>query len=282
VQRLNDLTAKEWVKATRSWFTCDGSRHEITADIEMHPASLPPEVPERFIRLFTHEGDTVLDPFVGSGGTLVACLRAGRRGIGVELSEKYAEAARRRLAKLGTGTISGGTSSPKMVPVPNCAEQRVICADAAQLQTLGIGPVDYVITSPPYWDMLRHSRGHATSAHKRRAKSGLDLAYSDDERDLGNIGDYEAYLEALAGVLEQAAGLLRPGKYATVIAQNIRIPDGEMAPLAWDIAARLRRFLQLKQETIWCQDKKRLGCWGWPTSYVSNVHHHYCLHFRKA
>jgi DNA modification methylase len=232
----------------------------------MHPASFPPDVPERFIRFFTHPGGRVLDPFVGSGGTLVACARAGRQGIGIELNPRYAEAARRRVAGPGAGADS----------------QQVVCADARRLGELGLEPVDYVITSPPYWNMLRKSRGGADSTHKRRANTGLDVAYSEDERDLGNEADYEAYLEALAAVMERAVGLLRPGKYATVIAQNVRTPTGEMAPLAWDIAARLRRFLALRQETVWCQDKKRLACWGWPTTYVSNVHHHYCLHFQKA
>ena len=265
-RRLNDLSAKEWVKATRSWFTCDGRREDITPDIERHPASFPPEVPERFILFFTRPGQTVLDPFVGSGSTLVACLRTARRGIGIELSERYAESARRRLGQ---------------PPAEGAPEQSVICADAADLLSLGLGPVDYLITSPPYWNMLRQSRGRAESTHKARAARGLDLAYSDDPRDLGNLGDYEAYLDALTGVLRQAAELLTPGRYATVIVQNIRTPAGEMAPLAWDLAARLRQFLRLKQETLWCQDKKRLACWGYPSAFVSNVHHHYCLHFQK-
>jgi hypothetical protein len=54
-----------------------------------------------------------------------------------------------------------------------------------------------------------------------------------------------------------------------------------MAPLAWDVARRLRRVWRLRQETIWCQNNKRLGCWGYPTTFVSNVHHHYCLTFQK-
>lgn len=266
--RLNDLSAKEWVKATRSWFTCDGRPEDISPDIEMHPASFPPEVPERFISFFTHQGDLVLDPFVGSGSTLVACIRTGRRGIGIELVGKYAETARRRVQ----------TITSALVKAP---EQRVLCADATRLAELALGPIDYLITSPPYWNMLRCSRGNARSAHKRRAAIGLDLAYSDDPRDLGNIGDYDTYLLALVGVFRQASELLRPGKYATVVVQNIRTPEGDLATLAWDLAAELRQFLRLKQETIWCQDKKGLACWGWPVSYVSNVHHHYCLHFQK-
>ena len=114
-----------------------------------------------------------------------------------------------------------------------------------------------------------------------RDNYGADVAYSENERDLGNIADYEQYIEALASVFAQIAQLLRPGKHATVVLQNIRTREGVMAPLAWEVALRMREHFRLMQETIWCQDKKRLGCWGYPTTFVSNVHHHYCLTFQK-
>ena len=57
--------------------------------------------------------------------------------------------------------------------------------------------------------------------------------------------------------------------------------DKEMKPLAWDLAKRLNEKFILKQERIWCQDNKTLGIWGYPTVYISNVHHHYCLVFQK-
>jgi DNA modification methylase len=241
----------------------------VTPEIEMHPASYPPQVPERFIRFFTRVGEVVLDPFVGSGGTLVACATSGRQGIGVDLSERYCESTRKRLATI-------------QLPLDlTPAEQRVIRGDAMDLTELDIGPIDYCITSPPYWDMLRHSRGHAESEHRRRAAAGLDVAYSEDERDLGNVADYDEYIEALVAVLAQTAQLLRPGRYATIVLQNIRTREGVMAPLAWEVALKLRKHFRLMQETIWCQDKKRLGCWGYPTTFVSNVHHHYCLTFQK-
>jgi DNA modification methylase len=269
--RLNDLDGKEWVKATRSWFVCDGRARAMDAGVQQHPASFPPEVPERFIRFFTRKGQSVLDPFVGSGGTLVACLRTGRRGIGIDLSETYCETTRQRLRQ-----------TPVSLEAGDPPEQTVICADASELSELDIGPVDYCITSPPYWDMLHHSRGNVDSVHKERRKRGLARTYSDDPRDLGNIGDYEAYIDALVHVFQQVADLLKSGAYVTVIAQNLRTSGGEMAPLGWEVALRLRKFLRLMQETIWCQDNKRLGCWGYPTTYVSNVHHHYCLTFQKA
>ena len=59
-----------------------------------HPAAFPKALPEWFIQLFTDEGDTVLDPFAGSGTTLVAALEMGRKAIGIDTQEEYCEAMR--------------------------------------------------------------------------------------------------------------------------------------------------------------------------------------------
>ena len=264
---LNDLSGREWVRLTKSWFVCDGRPGDITPDIEQHPASFPPEVPARLIRLFTRPGGLVLDPFVGCGSTLVACHETGRRGIGLDISERYSQAARRRVQAL-----AGPEPEPSV---------QVIQADARDLPTLGLPPVDFCVTSPPYWNMLRTSRGHATSNHKRRLARGLDTHYSDDPNDLGNVAAYDDYLAALLGVFVSIEAVLRPGAHLAIVCQNIRPPDGVMVPLAWDLARELGRLYHLRQELIWCQDQKRLGCWGFPTTYVSNVHHHYCLVLQK-
>jgi len=54
-----------------------------------------------------------------------------------------------------------------------------------------------------------------------------------------------------------------------------------MMRLAWDLAGELDRFLVFKGERVWCQDNKKLGIWGYPSEFVLNVHHHYCLVFKK-
>jgi site-specific DNA-methyltransferase (adenine-specific) len=64
-----------------------------------HPAPFPLELPERCIRLSTWPGETVLDPFMGSGTSLRAAKNLGRRAIGIEKSERYCEMAARRLAQ---------------------------------------------------------------------------------------------------------------------------------------------------------------------------------------
>lgn len=62
-----------------------------------HSATFPVSLPEWFIKLFTDEGDIVLDPFLGSGTTAVAAQRLGRRYIGIEIFEEYREIAQERL-----------------------------------------------------------------------------------------------------------------------------------------------------------------------------------------
>jgi DNA modification methylase len=145
----------------------------------------------------------------------------------------------------------------------------------------GVETIDFVITSPPYWSMLRTSRGGVESASKQRKKKGLDTYYSEEIRDLGNIDDYHEFIEALYNIFSKVYDVMKEGGYMVVITQNVMTEDGEMKPLAWDLAKRLSDKFVLKQERIWCQDNKPLGIWGYPTTYVSNVHHHYCLIFQK-
>jgi hypothetical protein len=90
---------------------------------------------------------------------------------------------------------------------------------------------DFIITSPPYWNMLRTSRGGVNSPHKQRAQAGLDTHYSEQERDLGNIEDYEEFIAALGSDFDQCQQLLmghvpgvrrRPG---LLDGRNIYDPD---------------------------------------------------------
>ena len=64
-----------------------------------HSAAFPQELPAWFIKLFTAEGDVVLDPFIGSGTTAIACIRAGRHFVGVEIEQEYYKLARELIDK---------------------------------------------------------------------------------------------------------------------------------------------------------------------------------------
>ena len=264
--KLNDLTPTEWIKFQKSWFIHNPPRREQA--VKLHPAKFPESLAREFIEFFTKRGQTVLDPMAGTGSALLAALQAGRNAIGVELLEKYAAIAHQRCRQ-----ALGRAKRPTVWA-------RVICADARLLGHLlapAQGRIDYVITSPPYWDMLRR-KGFETQRGRRQA--GLDVHYSEDERDLGNEPDYERFLEQLAGIYRQVAALLRPQAYLTVVVKNVK-KGGHVYPLAWDLARRIGEFLTLKDERIWCQDDVKLAPYGMGSAWVSNTCHHYCLMFRK-
>ncbi|HWA51970.1 MAG TPA: site-specific DNA-methyltransferase [Patescibacteria group bacterium] len=63
-----------------------------------HPAAFPVEIPRRLIKMFSETNDIVLDPFLGSGTTLMACKQLLRKGIGIEIDEKYFEGSKTRIS----------------------------------------------------------------------------------------------------------------------------------------------------------------------------------------
>lgn len=261
--RLNDLYSREWILFQKSWFVPRPAPRKT--DVLLHPAKFPEELAADFIRFFTKRGQVVLDPMAGTGSALVAALENGRRAYGIELQPKYADIACERI-----GELCDRLDDPP--------RWRLETANAADIAELGFPTVDYCITSPPYWDMLRR-QGHETQK-QRRESDDLDVYYSDDAADLGNITDYDEFLSALAGIYRQVADTLRDSAYMTVIVKNVK-KGGTIYPLAWDLARLMSEFLVLKDEKIWCQDDLRLSPYGMGSAWVSNTMHHYCLNFRK-
>lgn len=266
--QLNDLSNREWLLFQKSWFVHNPPPRG--KDVLLHPAKFPETMIAEFISFFTKRGQVVLDPMAGTGSTLVAALACGRVGLGVELTERYASVARERLSA-ELASLDAAEREP-------LSASRVLTADARALASLGLPPVDYCITSPPYWDMLRR-QGFETQA-KRRTTDGLDVHYSDDDRDLGNIEDYDEFMALLLEVYRQVGAMLRPRAYLTIIVKNVK-KGGRLYPLAWDLGREVGNFLTLKDEKIWCQDNQKLAPYGMGSAWVSNTMHHYCLNFRK-
>ena len=94
---LNCLTAKEWLKSQIGVWQFTYESRDIRKK-ELHPATFPISLAKKVIELFTHQGELVLDPFVGSGTTLVAAQDLNRNAIGYDLQENYVELANSRLS----------------------------------------------------------------------------------------------------------------------------------------------------------------------------------------
>jgi DNA modification methylase len=264
--KLNDLDPKTWLKFQKSWFIHNPPPRK--KGVLVHPAKYPETMAQEFIEFFTKKGQTVLDPMAGTGSTLVAALRAGRDSYGIELNPKYAEIARRIVAE-EKAALSEGASY---------LSAEVVTGDAALAAGLGFPPIDYVLTSPPYWDML-HAKG-AETQKKRRTAADLDVFYSDDPNDVGNLHDYEEFLAKLVAIYAGLKPMLREKAYLTIIVKNVK-KGGRIYPLAWDLGRELGKTFTLKDEKIWCQDNQSLAPYGLGSAWVSNTFHHYCLQFRN-
>jgi site-specific DNA-methyltransferase (adenine-specific) len=93
--KMSDITKKEFIDWTNGVWTFMGESKTRVG----HPCPFPVELPKRCIKLFTFVGDTVLDPFLGSGSTLIACILTNRKGLGIEIDKNYCEIAKNRLIK---------------------------------------------------------------------------------------------------------------------------------------------------------------------------------------
>lgn len=267
VNRLNDLTAKEWIPETVSVWTQRGlgKGHEHAQIERQHPAPFSYQDVSRLVRFFTKAGETVLDPFVGVGSTLKAAATEGRKGVGIELNKKYADLARLRLKT----ELAGAPS----------LDQKVIQGDARKIvPTLAPNSVKLVVTSPPYWNIL-HKQDH--KAKQERIAHGLDTRYSDEVADLGNIGSYPAFLQAVADTLALTRTCLAPGGHLCMVIGDFR-QGSRYFMFHADIAREMEaRGFTLKGITVLYQRHKRVFPYGYPYSYVPNLHHQYIVILAK-
>lgn len=269
VNKLNDLTAKEWIPETVSVWTQRGlgSGHEHAQIERQHPAPFSFQDVARLVRFFSKAGETILDPFLGVGSTLKAAALEGRKGVGIELNKKYADLAKLRLK----------TELPDAPAI--CRDQLILRGDArTALPTLPANSVKLVITSPPYWNIL-HKQDH--KAKQERIAHGLDTRYSGNGADLGNIADYDQFLMTLADTLALTRHSLVEGGHLCAIVGDFRHKANYYmfhADLAREMVAR---GFTLKGIKILYQRHKRVFPYGFPFAYVPNLHHQYIVILAK-
>ncbi len=257
--KCNALGGKKWLQNSISvWSDIRKTPEEARLK---HPAMFPIALVERLIETFLHpDGQVVLDPFCGSGSTLVAAEQAGKRGIGIELSTEYIALTESRLQSVAS----------KKKPT-----SRVYQLSASDLgKKVGAETVDLCVTSPPYWNILNQ---------KRTADYKSVRHYGNQTGDLGIVADYDEFLLALKAVFSEVFQVLKPGAYCCVVVMDLR-KKSRFYPFHSELAAHLQEVGFIYDDLIiWNRQSEynNLRPLGYPAVFRVNKVHEFILLFQK-
>jgi len=264
---INCLTAKDWLKCQIGVWQFNYEGRDIR-DKNVHPATFPISLAKKGIDLFTHRGELVLDPFVGSGTTLIAAQDAGRNAVGFDLQKKYVSLSESRLKR-----NSQLFSNAKQIAV--CDDARNIC------NYLRPETVSLIFTSPPYANLLNRRRKNKSRRDRNNGQFGKIEQYSQDTRDLGTM-DLDKYTESMGDIFESFLPLLRPKAHCV-----INVPDmwweNKRITIHVSLIEELRsRGYELRNIIIWDRTNvvNQIGIFGWPSNYITmGVTFEYLLDF---
>ena len=265
--KLNDLTGKEWLKLTKSFWMSEKCADD--KDAFNHPAPFLIKDIEKLISFFTKSGMRVLDPFMGSGTTAIAAYNLNRVAVGMDLSTEYKALAETRFEKKGMSE----------------SDYLYLLGDSTtDLHQLGL--VQYIVTSPPYHNILKNKSSGTRSdnsgkGYRNGARQGIEY-YSDLPNDLGNQDTYEDFLELLSKVMKNCYNLLEDNKYCSIIISDFTVDKKEVCVQADIVNLMVKIGFEFVGTTILLQDNKPLYPFGYPFSYKINHMHQNIINFRKA
>ena len=264
------LTAKEWLKNQLGVWQFTYEKRDVR-DKTVHPATYPIALAKRIIEQFTHEGELVIDPFVGSGTSLIAAQDANRNAVGFDLSAPYVALSNNRLAD-------------NRELFPSAATQLAV-EDDAQYISRHLEPesTSLIVTSPPYANLLNRKRKNKSRRDRNNEQLGKVEQYSQDPRDLGTMS-IDAYTESMGDIFATLLSLLRPKAHCV-----INVPDmwweNQRITIHVSLIEELRkRGYELRNIIIWDRTNvvNRVGIFGWPSNYITmGVTFEYLLDFRK-
>ncbi len=264
---LNELSGKEWAAYSRSVEEYPDTRSKKQKE---HGACFPLSLAKQQIEIYTKSRALVLDPFVGVGTTMDAAKSLNRRGVGIDINKSFAAQTRRDLKDRKKDFL-------------------IRTGDARNLRKF-VNPssVDFILTSPPYADLLRTIKGDF--AFKWREHSTLNALsnpapYSEKPNDLGNL-DYEDFLNAISDVFSECYYVLKNNAYSVWIVKDFRAVKRGVPYVNFHghiIEAAEASGFTLWDIKIYDQTRFRpLVCLGYPSkNYYLNIGHSYIIVLRK-
>jgi DNA modification methylase len=217
---------------------------------DSHPARFIPELPEKYIKLFSHPGETVLDPFCGSGTTNVVAQELGCNSVGIDINPYSVDLTGQRLSR----HVGRWEETRHMVVAGDCR---------AIMKEMPKDAVDLIVTSPPYFDVVDYQ--------------------DDNEAQLGNLHQYGEFLAGMGQAFQGMRRVLKPGGYAAVNTQDLFKKDAK-CPIHSDYIRLGREAgLQIMNINIYILNYSTGGrlVYGYPLSYYPKNDHEYILIFRR-
>lgn len=254
---LNCMDAKEWMKSQVALWEFSYNGRDLR-DKKLHPAVFPVGLPKKVIQLFSHKGELVLDPFVGSGTTLVAAQDLERNAVGFDLKKEYVDLSYSRLKQ---STLTSNTKQlaikDNALNIPNYFKEETIALS---------------VTSPPYANMLNRKRKNKSMRGDLRKNEHYNTVqqYSNDPADLGTM-QTEEYALLIEKIYTGILPLLKPGSHAVINITDLWW-EGHRLPLHMDIINSMKRAgYEFRNTIIW--DRRNIvnkaGIFGWPKNYIT-------------
>ncbi len=266
LNRINCLEAKDWLKSQIGVWRFTYETRDIR-DKNVHPATFPISLSKKIIELFTHQGELVLDPFVGSGTTLVATNDSNRNAVGFDLQSKYINLCENRI---------------RQSELFNSSRQVAIQDDARNIHYyLQKESVKLIWTSPPYANLLNRVRKNKSRRNRDNGQLGKVEQYSQDKRDLGTMA-IEDYTIAMGDIFESLLPLLSYKGHCVINVPDMWWENQRITIHVSLIEELRRRGYELRNIIIWDRTNivNQIGIFGWPSNYITmGVTFEYLLDF---
>jgi DNA modification methylase len=262
--KLNNLNGKDWIKSTKSYWVSEKCVDDKIA--LKHPAPFMVKDIIKLVSFFTKKNQIVLDPFNGTGTTLLACCRTGRKGVGIDLSKSYNELAKKRLKDQ-----------------PNFKDQKIILGNALTKIKNMNDEVNYCVTSPPYHNILRNKGNgirDVKDKYRKGARTGVEY-YSENKNDLGNQKSYQKFLDLFEKIMKEVFLKLTNKSYTSIIISDFTVNKKEKNVQGDVVNLMINLGFDFVGTTILLQETKPLYPFGYPYAYVINHHHQNIINFRK-
>ena len=263
--KLNNLNGKDWIKSTKSYWISEKCVDDKIA--LKHPAPFMVKDIIKLVSFFTKKKQIVLDPFNGTGTTLLACCRTGRKGIGIDLNKNYNDLAKKRLKDQ-----------------PNYKDQKIIFGNSLNKIKNIEGEINYCVTSPPYHNILRNKGNgirEVKDNYRKGARTGVEY-YSENKNDLGNQKSYQNFLDLFEKIMSEVFLKLKNRSYTSIVISDFTVNKKEKN-VQGDVVNLMQNIgFDFVGTTVLLQETKPLYPFGYPYSYVINHHHQNIINFRKV